>query len=71
MTIEEIKQSAFGRWLVSQPRNEALAHIWECLHTGPVDNMAWDLLETVFGERRLPSPLSPAIGRMLDSLEGP
>lgn len=69
MSISEIRQSAFGKWLLGQPRENARLHLWELLHTGPADNMAWNLLEAVFGEKSLPSPLSAAINRMLDALE--
>lgn len=68
MTILEIKQTAFSKWLLSQSRSEARQHIWECLNTGPKDNLAWDLWESVHGEDRTDN-LSVAIDEMLDALK--
>lgn len=72
MSIIEIKQSAFGKWLLSQPKKEALMHLWECLSTGPAGNMAWDLWAAVHGEKAVnsdPVRLEDSLVAMLTALE--
>lgn len=70
MSLKEIKATAFAKWLLSQSRAEAVAHLWECLATGPKPNMAWDLWKAVHGDKRIPpSQLETHLDKMLAALE--
>lgn len=55
MTIQEIKSTAFGKWLMQQDRQEAVLHLWECLTHGKPDNLAWDLVELTNGTKDFPA----------------
>lgn len=50
MTLHEIKQTGFGKWLLLQSEREAELHLWECLSSGPADNLGWSLFQTVHGD---------------------
>lgn len=55
MDLKELKNTAFGKWIMSQNSNVARFHIYECLTTGPTDNMAWDLVEITNGTKDFPA----------------
>jgi hypothetical protein len=70
MTIKEIKQTAFAKRLLSQSQIDAKFHIWECLISGPVDNMAWELLEATRGTKEIYGrDVEKAISEMLMTLK--
>lgn len=45
MRVEEIKQTAFAKYLLSVPRQTAIRHIGDCISEGVSDSLVWDLLE--------------------------
>lgn len=54
MTLDEIKDTAFVKWLNEQTRNEAAGHLYECLYLSipsDRDNMAWRLMDAVHGDK--------------------
>jgi len=54
MTLDEIKDTAFAKWLIEQPRNVAAGHLYECLYLGipsDRDNMGWRLMDAVHGDK--------------------
>lgn len=70
MTLEEIKQTAFAKWLLLQPEEKAVDHIWECLRLGGQESMAWSLWEAVHGEAAFKSDeVWGALADMLKALK--
>ncbi len=57
MTLDEIKDTAFAKWLIEQPRNVAAGHLYECLYRDTnqgydhTDNMGWRLMDAVHGDK--------------------
>lgn len=49
MTLEEIQNTAFFKWLLLQPTSVAERHLDDCLVRGP-DNIAWALFEALESE---------------------
>ncbi len=62
--------SAFHKYLLSQPKSEAIRHVYECLRNGGSGNMAWDLIEQYNGTdwRCKPNEMEKFISDTLDML---
>lgn len=68
--LHRIRNTAFAKWLLRQPREVAIAHLFECLRTGESGNAAWELWEAVHGDLDFaPDEMTTAVGAMLDSLK--
>lgn len=52
MTLYQMRQTAWAKFLFSQPTVEVAAeHVMDCLRDGQSDSMAWELMKLVHGER--------------------
>ena len=46
-----ITRTAFAKWLLEQPRNQAVQHLMDCLQHGEAtNNVAWELMEYFHGD---------------------
>jgi hypothetical protein len=43
-------RSAFTHYLLSQPKEDAIRHVIQCLKSKKIDNQAWDMMASVNGE---------------------
>lgn len=70
MSLHEIKKTAFAKWLLLQSEQEAMLHLWQCLTSGPKDNMVWDLFTVVHGKhwKAEPEDLKPMLRKALSEL---
>ncbi len=49
MTLEELRETAFAKWLNAQTEDEAAFHVFDCLQGPHADSLAWALFEAVHG----------------------
>lgn len=68
--LERWRKGAFVKYLLKLKRAEATEHFILCLKQGKSDNLAWALLNEVYGEWRVTPELLPTfINETLNALE--
>jgi hypothetical protein len=63
--------NAFEYWLVESNRDQAVAHVIDCLKSGDLENHAWDLMEKFNGPKWSCAPLElpKLVYKTLEKLE--
>lgn len=66
--VRKIKETAFGKYLLSIPRASALEHLRQCLVEEPGTNMAWALLDASGAQIDATAPFN-VVEDMMKALE--